>query len=116
MIQGIHHIAIIVSSEESISFYQKLGFDEFKRIERQYDTVVLMRGHGVGLEIFVDAKHSPRAYPEPLGLRHLALQVDDIENLARTMETDTDSIKTDWLGERYCLLTDPDGNVIELHE
>ena len=116
MIQGIHHIALIVSSEDSITFYKQLGFDEFKRIERQYDTVVLMRGHGVGLEIFVDAKHLPRSHPEPLGLRHMALQVDDIENLVRTMESDTDSIKMDWLGEKYCLLADPDGNVIELHE
>ncbi len=116
MLQGVHHIALIVSSEESIDFYKKLGFDECRRIERKNDIVVLMRGHEVGLEIFVDAKHPPRSQPEPLGLRHLAMQVDDIENLSQSLNLDTGAIMTDWLGERYCLIADPDGNVIELHE
>ena len=39
---GLDHIAIIVSSEESLRFYEKLGFKESKRIERSYDTVVFM--------------------------------------------------------------------------
>ena len=28
MILGIHHLSIIVSSEESVKFYRKLGFTE----------------------------------------------------------------------------------------
>ena len=35
-------------------FKEKLGFGIEKRIERPYDVVVLMRGHGIGLELFVD--------------------------------------------------------------
>lgn len=30
----LDHIALIVSSEESIQFYEKLGFKETKKIER----------------------------------------------------------------------------------
>lgn len=33
MITEVHHFSIIAASEESVSFYKKLGFDEFKRIE-----------------------------------------------------------------------------------
>ena len=40
---GLDHIALIVSSEKSIQFYEKLGFKETKRVERSYDTVVFMR-------------------------------------------------------------------------
>ncbi len=47
---GLDHIALIVSSEESLSFYKKLGFKETKRIERSYDTVVFMQCGQIGLE------------------------------------------------------------------
>ena len=40
---GLDHIALIVSKEENLSFYEKLGFREAKRIERGYDTVVFMK-------------------------------------------------------------------------
>ena len=81
MIEGLHHFSIIASSEESVEFYSKLGFIEYKRIERKYDVVVLMNGHGMGLEVFIDPSHPPRATkPENIGLRHLSLRVDLIEN------------------------------------
>ena len=112
---SIHHIAIISSSEESIEFYKRLGFDEFFRKKRSYDTVVLMRGHGIQLEIFVDPNHPGRATdPENLGLRHIAIRVDDIEKACA--EYQCDSIMTDWVGERYCMTKDPDGLPIEFHE
>ena len=42
MFQGLDHIAIIVSSEESVDFYKKLGFQEIDRIVRSYDAVVFL--------------------------------------------------------------------------
>lgn len=112
---SIHHIAIISSSEESIEFYKRLGFDEFFRKKRNYDTVVLMRGHGIQLEIFVDSNHPGRATePENLGLRHIAIKVDNIEKAS--VEYQCGPIMTDWIGERYCMIKDPDGLPIELHE
>ena len=116
MIQGVHHFAVIASSEDSVAFYTRLGFEEFKRIERQHDTVVLLYGHGIQLEIFVDASHPARAVPEPMGLRHLALRVDDIEKTRQELGLETSPVMTDWVGERYCFPADPDGNKIELHE
>jgi len=114
MITGIHHFSIIASSEESITFYSALGFRENKRIERGYDTVVLMEGYGVGLEVFVDASHSP-ASSEPLGLRTLALRVDSIEETVKTLGVNGE-VKTDWNGKRYVMITDPDGNDVQLCE
>ena len=109
MILGIHHFSLIASSEEVVQFYKKLGFHEERRIERDYDTVVLMRGFDVGLEIFIDPRHPKREEPEPLGLRTLALKVDRIE-------AEPEEIHTDWNGKRYCVITDPDGNNIQLCE
>ena len=115
MITGIHHFAIIVSSEKSIAFYERLGFKVIFRKERAYDTVVLMEGNGIKLEIFIDSNHPGRATnPENLGLRHLAFKVKDIEKASREFESS--HICTDWVGERYCMISDPDGLPIELHE
>ena len=61
MVQGIHHFAIIASSEESVRFYTKLGFRETYRRERKYDTVVLLEGYGIQIEMFVDPNHPDRA-------------------------------------------------------
>lgn len=78
MVIGIHHFSIIASSEASVEFYTKLGFQEYKRIKRDYDTVVLMDGFGVGLEIFIDPRHC-KVKEEPLGFRTLSLKVDSFD-------------------------------------
>lgn len=114
MITGLHHFSIIASSEESISFYSTLGFREYKRIERGYDTVVLMEGYGVGLEVFIDSSHSP-ASSEPLGLRCFSLMVDDIEKTMEELRM-SGKVQTDWNGKRYVMITDPDGNDVQLCE
>jgi len=116
MPQTLHHIAIIVSSEKSVEFYARLGFEIIKRISRpaRHDEIVLMQGYGTRLELFVDATHPPRAEnPEPLGLRHIALQVDNIEDFCK--KHNCSEIKTDWLGEKYAFITDPDGLMVEIH-
>lgn len=116
MIQGIHHLAIIVSSEECVKFYKKFGFKEFKRIERNSDRVILLEGYGFQLEMFVDPSHPLRSMPEPLGLRHIALKVDDIEKIIEDLDLISSPIMTDWVDARCCFIKDPDGNTIELHE
>ena len=67
------------------------------------------------LEIFIDPNHPQRATePETLGIRHLALKVDDLDK-AREDYVCGD-VMTDWTGEKYCMTKDPDGLPIELHE
>ena len=108
MVTGIHHFSIIASSEASVEFYTRLRFKESKRIKRDYDAVVLMDGHGIGLEIFIDPRHC-RSVDEPLGFRTLSLKVDSLDGIDGT-------VMTDWNGERYVNIADPDGNTVQLHD
>lgn len=80
------------------------GTREF-RVIKNSDTVVLMDGYGIGLEIFIDPRHK-RSDVEPLGFRTLSLKVDSLNG----------DVLTDWNGERYVNILDPDGNVVQLHE
>lgn len=110
---GLDHIALIVSSEESLRFYEKFGFKETQRFEREYDTVVFMKCEDITLEIFVDSKHPERiSNPEAKGLRHIAFTVEKIEDL----DMETEEIRTDWFGRRFTFVKDPDGQPIEIKE
>lgn len=111
----LDHIALIVSGEENLSFYEKLGFKEKNRIERTYDTVVFMENNSIVLEIFIDPNHPARVSgPEALGLRHLCFVVDRLEEVMRDLECE--EIRTDWFGRRFTFTKDPDGQPIELKE
>ena len=126
MIQNVHHIALIVSSEECLSFYRLLGFTETFRKVRKYDTAVLMEGYGMQLEIFVDDRHPRRDELEPTGLRHFALSVtgtleEEMERLRGVfeesgMQIEFGPIMNDWTGVRFCFTRDLDGMAIELRE
>ena len=113
MVQGLDHIALIVSSEDSLRFYEKLGFRETERFERSYDIVVFMTCGNITLEIFVNLNHPERVNsPEAKGLRHVAVTVDKIEDLNMEIE----EIRTDWFGRRFTFVKDPDGLPIEIKE
>ena len=111
----LDHIALIVSKEENLSFYEKLGFIEKNRIERGYDTVVFMECDGLLLEVFIDPNHPARVTnPEAMGLRHIAFVVESLEEVMRDVECE--EIRTDWFGRRFTFTKDPDGQPIELKE
>ena len=111
----LDHIALIVSKEENLSFYEKLGFIEKNRIERGYDTVVFMECDGLLLEVFIDPNHPARVTnPEAMGLRHIAFVVESLEEVMRIVECE--EIRTDWFGRRFTFTKDPDGQPIELKE
>ena len=111
----LDHIALIVSTEECLSFYKKLGFEEKNRIERGYDTVVFMECNGLLLEVFIDPNHPARVSgPEALGLRHIAFVVESLEEVMRDVECE--EIRTDWFGRRFTFCRDYDGQPIELKE
>ena len=116
MIKGLHHISIIVSNEEGLSFYKRLGFKEVKRIERGYDSVVYLEDCGITLEIYIDPTHPPRVdRPEAMGLRHFALQVDNIEEALKAWDVLAEPIR-EVDGKRYTFIRDVDGLPIEIHE
>ena len=115
MIEGLHHISIIASSEKTVGFYAELGFEETFRKKRTKDIIVFMEGYGLKLVLFIDGTHPKRDMQrEQLGVRCFALKVDDIEAMAK--KYDCGPINKDWEDEKYCFMKDPDGLLIELHE
>lgn len=115
MITGLHHIAIISSTEKNVEFYGSLGFNEMLRKSRVYDSIVFLEGYGMQLEMFIDPNHPERSVnPERIGLRHLALEVDSCEELSKKFKRG--SIKKDWLGVNFCYTEDLDGLPVEFHE
>lgn len=111
----LDHIALIVSKEENLSFYEKLGFIEKNRIERGYDTVVFMECDGLLLEVFIDPNHPARVTnPEAMGLRHIAFVVESLEEVMSVVQCE--EIRTDWFGRRFTFCRDCDGQPIELKE
>ena len=94
MILGLDHIAIICSSEQSIDFYKQLGFVETCREDRGYDILVFLKGFGFMLEMFIDPTHPPRVdRPEAMGLRHLALRVDSVEDTLKELKIEAEPIR-----------------------
>ena len=61
MITGLHHIAIISSTEKNVEFYGSLGFNEMFRKSRVYDSIVFLEGYGMQLEMFIDPNHPERS-------------------------------------------------------
>ncbi len=124
MIRGLHHIAILCSDREaSLRFYETLGFDLYESHPRPQrgDEILMMRGHGMVLELFISKNNPPRvSNPEAYGLRHLALAVDGLEEIVKAL-TDAgyqpEPLRRDtFTGERMTFVKDPDGLPIELHE
>lgn len=112
---ALDHIAIIISKEENIRFYVRLGFEEIRRIIRTYDTVIFMKNGNVVLEIFVDPNHPDRlTKPESLGIRHIALTVDNLNDVVKKF--DCEPVKKDWFGRRFTFVKDMDNQPIEINE
>nr|WP_297703731.1 hypothetical protein [uncultured Butyrivibrio sp.] len=129
MIAEVHHISILIRSEETIEFYKILGFREILRKSRDNDIVVILEGYGIQLEVFIDDRHPTRVtdVTEPLGPRHFAFRVDGSleKEICRLREVFMEKLQfdpqfgdigKDWIGEQYVFFKDPDGNVLELHE
>jgi len=121
----IHHVAIIASDyERSKTFYsQILGLTvvrEVFRAERNSWKCDLAASNAE-IELFSFPNPPPRlSYPEACGLRHIAFEVENIEDeLSRlnSLGVDVESIRTDPCTERrYTFFKDPDGLPIELYE
>ena len=121
----IHHVAIICSNYEiSKEFYvEKLGFEiirELYREERQSYKLDLKLGESQ-IELF-SFPNSPKrpSYPEACGLRHLAFEVDDIEEAVKELKgknIQVEEIRIDeYTEKKFTFFNDPDGLPLELYE
>lgn len=125
MIEGIHHIAMIVSDYElSKAFYLDVVgctvVDENYRADRNSWKLDLSLPDGTQLELFTFPERENRlAGVEPIGLRHLAFKVRDVaKEKARleSMEVEVEEIRTDpYTGKAFTFFKDPDGVPLELY-
>lgn len=125
MFLSVHHIAIICSDYEvSKDFYiNKLGFSivrETFREERMSYKLDLKHGD-IRIELFTFPDPPKRAsYPEALGLRHVALGVENVKIAVVELEEkgiEFEPIKIDErTGKKYTFVFDPDELPIELYE
>jgi glyoxylase I family protein len=126
MFKRIHHIAIICSDyEQSKDFYvNKLGFTvmgEVYRAERKsWKLDLAIHGH-YQIELFSFENPPIRpSRPEARGLRHLAFEVDDVENAVRNLNVKgigTEPIRIDeFTGKQFTFFTDPDGLPLEIYQ
>ncbi|MGE6754537.1 SMU1112c/YaeR family gloxylase I-like metalloprotein [Rossellomorea sp. NPDC071047] len=122
----IHHIAIICSDyNRSKNFYvNKLGFEVIQEVYREernsYKLDLALNGEYV-IELFSFSTAPARpSYPEARGLRHLALEVEDIEETVRLLKKEgieTEEIRIDpYTHKRFTFFEDPDGLPLELYE
>jgi glyoxylase I family protein len=126
MLKRVHHIAVICSDyEASKHFYVNvLGLNPINEVYREerrsYKLDLEVGGHyQIELFSFPDPPERP-SYPEAAGLRHLAFEVDNIEQCAALLKekgTETEPIRVDeHTGKKFTFLADPDGLPIELYE
>ena len=125
-INRIHHIAIICSDyNKSRHFYTKvLGFvvlAEVYREERDSWKLDLQVGGQYQIELFSFPDPPARpSRPEAAGLRHLAFEVDNIDEAIEALESNNvvvEPIRIDeFTGKRFTFFEDPDGLPIEFYE
>jgi glyoxylase I family protein len=122
----VHHIAIICSEyPKSKHFYSEiLGLKillEVYREERQSYKLDLEVGNQYQIELFSFPDPPVRpSRPEAAGLRHLAFEVDDIDEAVDNLQANgviTEPIRIDeTTGKRFTFFADPDGLPLELYE
>ncbi len=122
----MHHVAIICSDyERSRRFYTEiLGLEivsEVHRRERNSYKLDLRIPDGTQIELF-SFPDPPRrlSYPEACGLRHLAFEVDDIDEAVAHLQRQgvaVEAVRVDeHTGKRFTFFADPDGLPLELYE
>ncbi|RDI05754.1 VOC family protein [Flavobacterium sp. AG291] len=125
-INKIHHIAIICSNyEKSKHFYTHvMGFTvvaENYRKERQSYKLDLAVNDSYAIELFSFPNPPQRvSRPEAAGLRHLAFEIDNIEQAVAWLNDNNivcEPIRVDeFTGKKFTFFSDPDGLPLEVYE
>jgi glyoxylase I family protein len=122
----VHHIAIICSDyERSKQFYTEilgLGImqEVFRKERNSYKLDLEVAGQ-YQIELFSFPEPPPRpSRPEAAGLRHLAFEVDNVDEATSHIQSHNipiEPIRVDeFTGKRFTFFADPDGLPIEFYE
>lgn len=119
----IHTCYRVLDVEASVGFYEKLGFEELRRMPIGDDaTNVFMGLPGDGARLELTHNHDvSEPYEIGTGYGHIAITADDLDaTLARLAEGGIEPEKPPYTvregGSRLCFVRDPDGYRIELIE
>lgn len=128
---NINHVAISVTNiENSIEFYKKFGFKDFKSWKAEDNSIKInmLKLNNTILEIFYykeyaklpkTAKTTATDLPI-IGTKHFALGVENIEQAKKFVLENgiskTIDIKTGRLGKQYFFINVPDGILVEIIE
>jgi glyoxylase I family protein len=125
-INKIHHVAIICSDyNESKKFYVDIlkfsVINETYRSERDSYKLDLKVSDRDTIELFSFPSSPPRpSKPEACGLRHLALEVDNIEESVEYLiskDIAVEAIRVDEItGKKFTFFKDPDELPLEIYE
>lgn len=125
-INKVHHIAIIVSNyEKSKHFYtQILGLQVIREVYREARDsykLDLAIGENYVIELFSFPNPPARpSRPESCGLRHLAFEVESVEEAKQNLEQkgiEVEPIRIDeFTGKKFTFFADPDDLPIEFYE
>jgi lactoylglutathione lyase len=122
MASYLHTCYRIGDIDRSVSFYEKLGFEEVGRFPIRDEAINVFMGlpdDGARLELTYN--HGVDSYELGTGYNHIAVTVDDIDGtLERLAEEGIEPEKPPYTvregGSRLCFVRDPDGYRIELIE
>ena len=122
----VHHIAIICSDyQKSKQFYSeilglKITQEVFRKERNSYKLDLEVAGL-YQIELFSFPEPTPRpSRPEAAGLRHLAFEVDNVDEAITHLEkhaVQVEPIRIDeFTGKRFTFFADPYGLPLELYE
>jgi lactoylglutathione lyase len=119
----IHTCYRILEIDRSVSFYEKLGFEELARMPIRDEAINVfmgLPGDGARLELTWN-KDQQGPYEIGTGYGHIALTVDDLDQALGNLRQDgIEPEKPPYTvregGNRICFVRDPDGYRIELIE
>ena len=125
-LNSIHHVAIICTDYEvSKRFYVSvLGLEIIREVYRaERDSFKLdlsLNGYYV-IELFSFPNPALRpSRPEAAGLRHLAFEVQDLDEIVLELSAEgvvSEPIRVDeFTGKRFTFIADPDGLPLEFYE
>ncbi|KGJ92858.1 VOC family protein [Colwellia psychrerythraea] len=126
MLNGIHHVAIICSDyQQSKDFYTRiLGLtvlaENYRAVRDSYKLdLALPDGSQIELFSFPSSATRP-SYPEAQGLRHLAFNVESVEQVCQYLTNagiDVEPIRVDeYTGKKFTFFSDPNGLPLELYQ
>jgi lactoylglutathione lyase len=116
----LHTCYRIGDIDRSVSFYEKLGFEERRRMPIRDEAINVFMGlPGEDPVLELTYNHGVDSYELGTGYNHIALAVEDLEGtLAKLAEDGIEPEKAPYQvregGSYLCFVRDPDGYRIEL--